>query len=359
MHEYLKIIADGNALGVEEAEAAMHHMMRGDAEPEEIAAFLVGVRTRGESLNELVGFTKIMRSYAVSVDPGDENAIDLCGTGGDSSGTFNISTAAALVCAGAGVTVAKHGNRSVSSSCGSADVLEALGVKVELGKEGVEYCFEKAGIAFLFAPYFHPAMRHVMPIRKKLGVRTFFNILGPLCNPASVRRQLVGAFSIETAQTMASILENLDAEHVIAVHSEDGMDEVSLSAETTIFEFNTVDKKADGLEYVGDVELPEERAGTKGRQIRPEDFGLGRYPLDELQGGSAEVNARILNAILDGEEGPKRDVVMLNAAFALQTSGRLSGIDDCLLAAAESIDSGSAKESLRRLIDASNKAPAS
>lgn len=352
MHRFLKIIADGGLLGQTEAEEAMHLLMRGEVEPEEAAAFLIGIRARGESLDELVGFTRVMREYAVEVDSGDPDAIDLCGTGGDSSGTFNISTAAALVCAGAGVTVAKHGNRSVSSSCGSADVLEALGVKVELGKAGVEYCFERAGIAFLFAPYFHPAMRHVMPIRKKLAVRTFFNIVGPLCNPAGVRRQLVGAFSIETAQTIASILEQLDSVHVVAVHSKDGMDEVSISAESTIFEFNAADP-----EHEADVQNPEQNLATKGRQVQPEHFGLSRHCVDELQGGSAEDNARILRAVLDGEEGPHRDVVVLNAAFALHTSARFSGIEEGMAAARESIDSGAAREALRKLVEASQEAP--
>lgn len=344
-------------MSVDDAEDAMHALMRGEAPSEHVSAFLVGLRARGESLNELVGFARVMREYAVTVDPGDPEAIDLCGTGGDSTGTFNISTAAALVAAGAGVTVAKHGNRSVSSRCGSADVLEALGVVVELGKEGVEYCFDKASIAFLYAPFFHPAMKNVMPIRRSLGVRTFFNILGPLCNPAGVRRQLVGAFDIDTAQTMAAILEALDAEHVIAVHSEDGMDEISISAETTVFEYNSSDEHGGRYEYVGDVKLTEEEIETKGRQISPEYFGMGRHLMQDIQGGSAEENARIINSVLDGEGGPPRSVVLLNSAFALHTSGRYSGIEECLEAARESIDSGTAKEALHRLVEASNSAP--
>lgn len=356
MQEYLEIIADGGHLSQEAAENAMHILMEGMAPSEQVGAFLVGLRARGESLNELVGFTRVMRKYAVSVDAGDPDAVDLCGTGGDAKGTFNISTGAALVAAGAGVTVAKHGNRSISSNCGSADVLEALGVHVELGKEGVERCFEKAGIAFIYAPLFHPAMRHVMPVRRSLGVRTFFNILGPLCNPASVRRQLVGAFDIETAQTMASILEELESQHVIAVHSEDGMDEVSISAETTVFEYNAADTSNGGFEYIGDVELSDEEIGTKGRQVSPEYFGLGRQLIREIQGGSAEDNARILTSVLDGEDGPHRDVVALNAAFALHVSGKYSGIAECLEAANESIVSGAAKKKLQQLIDASNEA---
>lgn len=359
MREYLKTIADGSLLGIDEAETAMHVLMKGESDPELVAAFLVGLRARGETLNELVGFTRVMREYAVAVDAGDPDAIDLCGTGGDSTGTFNISTAASIVCAGAGVTVAKHGNRSVSSSCGSADVLEALGVKVELKKPGVEYCFEKVGMAFMYAPFFHPAMRHVMPVRKKLGVRTFFNILGPLCNPAGVRRQLIGAFDSDTAHTMASILEQLDARHVMAVHSADGMDEISLSSETTVFEFTSAENSEKWLTFSGDENQFEARDRATSRQISPENFGLGRYPLEELEGGTAENNARILRAILDGEGGPPRDVVVLNAACALHTSGRYSGIDACREAAEESIDSGRAKETLNRLVAASNEAPTS
>ena len=354
MNELLSIVASGRELTQDEAESAMHMIMRGEAEPEETAGFLMGLRSRGESLNELIGFTRVMREYAVTVEHDDPHAIDLCGTGGDATGTFNISTGAALVCAGAGVTVAKHGNRSVSSLCGSADVLATLGVKVELGKEGVERCLDRAGIAFIFAPFFHPAMKHVMPVRKKLGVRTFFNILGPLCNPAGVRRQLIGTFDVETAQTMVNILENLGAEHVIAVHSDDGMDEISLSAETTMFEYNHTDRRDEGYAYVGDIALSDELVTTKGRQVSPETFGIGRSPLDSLLGADAEENARIISSILEGDEGPPRDVVVLNAAFALHVSGKFGSMNECFDAARESIDSGAARERLQRLIEASH-----
>ena len=219
MQEYLDVIANGHPLTRPQAEEAMRTMMSGEALPEHVAALLMGLRARGERLDELVGFTKVMREFAVPVALDDPHAIDLCGTGGDGADTFNISTTATLVAAGAGVTVAKHGNRSVSSKSGSADVLEELGVKIDLQKKGVEYCLREAGVAFLFAPYFHPAMKHVMPVRKSLGVRTFFNILGPLCNPAGVKRQLVGAFNTDVAQVMVRILAQLDADHVVTVHS--------------------------------------------------------------------------------------------------------------------------------------------
>ncbi len=338
MQPYLTALAEGRTLTQEEAEAAMHQMMRGEASPEQIAGLLMGLRARGETLDELVGFTRVMRQYAVPVRVDDPHAIDLCGTGGDRSGTFNISTAAAFVCAGAGVTVVKHGNRSVSSQAGSADVLEALGVAIDLGPEGVERCLEEVGIAFAFAPRFHPAMRHVMPVRRALGVRTFFNILGPLCNPAGVRRQLVGAFRPDVAATMAAILARLGAEHVVAVHAEDGLDELSLSAPTATYEYRQGD------------EAP--RAG----RVAPEALGLPRVSLEHLRGGDAETNARLLRRVLDGEAGPHRDVVLLNATYALYVSGRFGDdLSACLEAARESIASGAALERLERLIAVSNQ----
>ena len=343
MQEYLNVLAGGGTLQSEEAENAMRLLMEGASEPECTAAFLLGLRARGESLDELVAFTKIMREYAVPVETGDPEAIDLCGTGGDGTDTFNISTAAAIVCAGAGVTVAKHGNRSVSSKCGSADVLEALGVKTALGKEGVEYCFEKAGLAFLFAPFFHPAMKHVMPVRRKLGVRTFFNILGPLCNPGGVRRQLTGAFDEQTAKIMASILERLGARHVLAVHARDGLDEISLGDATRAFEVH------------GDTPVPD---GPVERLLRPEDLGFARCARNALAGGDSDENARIVQAILAGESGPRRDVVVLNAAYALSVSGKFENLAACRSAAEKSIDSGMAQDTLERLTHASHTAPA-
>lgn len=341
MKQFLQTIAAGRDLSREEAREAMRRMMRGEAEPEHVAAFLLGLRSRGEAIQELVGFTEVMREFAVSVDAGDD-AIDLCGTGGDDAGTFNISTAAALVAAGAGATVAKHGNRSVSSDCGSADVLEALGVKIDLRKDGVEHCLEEVGIAFLFAPYFHPAMRHVMPVRRTLGVRTFFNVLGPLCNPAGVKRQLVGAFSASVAQQMMRILAETGSRHVCAVHSRDGLDEVSLSAPTALFEHDTAKRNTD------------EPATQDGRVIQPEVHGVQPAELDALQGGDKETNARILKSILDGsEEGAPRDVVLLNATYALHVSGRFEGLDECTQAARESIESGAALEKLEALAEAS------
>ena len=343
MQRYLNILAAGETLQSEEAERAMRLLMEGASEPECTAAFLMGLRSRGETLDELVAFAKIMRAFAIPVETGDPDAIDLCGTGGDGADTFNISTAAALVCAGAGVTVAKHGNRSVSSKCGSADVLEALGVKTALGKAGVEYCFEKAGVAFLFAPFFHPAMKHVMPVRKKLGVRTFFNILGPLCNPGGVRRQLTGAFNERTARIMAAILDRLGARHVLAVHAQDGLDEVSLADDTAAFE------ACGGAAATGLTE----------RILRPEDLGFARCAQHALKGGDRHENAAIIQGVLAGDPGPRRDVVALNASYALWASGKFDTLAACRSAAEESIDSGKAQDTLKRLANASHNAPAS
>ncbi|MFQ5569988.1 MAG: anthranilate phosphoribosyltransferase [Rhodothermales bacterium] len=343
MKDFLHILAAGETLTQNQAEQAMRLMMTGESEPEQMAGLLMGLRSRGETLDELVGFTRVMREYAVKVACDDPRAIDLCGTGGDSRGTFNISTAAAFVCAGAGATVAKHGNRSVSSKCGSADVLEALGVNIALRKEGVERCLREAGIAFLFAPFFHPAMRHVMPTRRKLGVRTFFNILGPLCNPAGVKHQLVGAFNTHVAERMAGILARLDAEHVLTIHAEDGLDEVSLISVSTAFEHAASCSKQSALVHRFD--------------IRPEDHGFTRIAPEMLRGGSAKENADILRSIFDGRQGPHRDVVLLNAAYALHTSDRFESLEACFDAARESIDSGAAMARLTLLIDVSNSTP--
>ncbi len=342
MKEFLQIIADGDPLSRSEAQAAMQQMMSGEALPEHMAALLLGLRSRGEKLDELVGFTKTMREFAVDVALDDPHAVDLCGTGGDGADTFNISTTASLVAAGAGVTVAKHGNRSVSSQSGSADVLEELGVEIELKKKGVEYCLNEVGIAFLFAPFFHPAMKHVMPVRKSLGVRTFFNILGPLCNPAGVTRQIVGAFNTETAQTMVRILAQLDADHVITLHSDDGMDEVSVSAATTLFEYDA----------------SEDNPVARSREVGPEKHGIDRAGVSTLRGGTAQENAKILHGILAGEDhSPRRDIAVLNAAYALHASDKFDDMEDCVAAAEESIDSGAALDKLETLADVSQNAP--
>lgn len=338
MHDILTRIAEHTALTRDDAGHAMETILRGEASAAQIAAFLVGLRARGETLEELIGLTRSMRSFAVPVTAPD-GVIDIVGTGGDRSGTFNISTTAAFVCAGAGVVVAKHGNRSVSSKCGAADVLTALGVRTELGREGVEYCLKHAGLAFLFAPYFHPAMKHVMPVRRELGVRTCFNILGPMCNPAGVTRYLVGAFSKDIARMMAHILVELGAESVVTVHAHDGLDEVSLSGPTTVFR----------LERRGEM--------IREHTISPFDYGMAPAPLSEVLGGDADRNATILRNVLDGQDGAPRDIVVLNAAFGLLVSGSVRTVAEGLDAARRSIDSGAARGALDRLVAASHEAP--
>ena len=294
------------------------------------------MRARGESIEELTAFVQVMRTYFIPVNCPDPHAIDVCGTGGDGSHTFNISTAAALVCAGAGVTVAKHGNRSVSSKSGSADVLEALGVNVDLNANKIALCIEKTGIGFIFARHFHPAMRHVMPVRTVLRSRTAFNILGPLCNPAGVRRQVIGAFNLETAQTIAAIMHQLGAEHILTLHSRDGLDEASISAPTAVIEY----RKGEDAPTTFHIE--------------PENYGLTQADLSALVGGNAKQNASMIRAVLDGHTGPCRDVVILNSALGLWVSGRYESIEDCIKAAQISIDSGAARERLRILCEFSN-----
>jgi anthranilate phosphoribosyltransferase len=323
MKDYLRIVAAGSSLTTEQAGHAMQIIMNGSAAPEQLAGFLIGVTARGGTVDELVGFARVMRDFAVSVECDDERAVDLCGTGG-------------------GVTVAKHGNRSVSSSCGSADVLDALGVQTNLRRKGVEHCLRKSGIAFVFAPHFHPAMKHVMPVRRALGVRTFFNMLGPLCNPAGVNRQLVGAFSNRAARDIAAVLARLGSEHVIAVHSDDGLDEVSVSDESTLYEFRR------GASHEPVVEE---------HRFAPEHLGLDRHPLSAISGSTAEENAAILRRVLSGERGAHRDIVVANAAHAIYTAGVAENLEAAYELACASIDSGRATRALEDLRNTSTEAP--
>ncbi len=342
MKDYLNLVASGERLSEDQAGEAMRVIMSGSASPEEVAGFLVGVTARGATVDELVGFTRTMREFAVAVACRDERAIDVCGTGGDGKGTFNVSTSTALVAAGAGATVAKHGNRSVSSSCGSADVLEELGVRTELGQRGVEHCLAEAGIAFIFAPLFHPAMKHVMPVRRSLGVRTFFNVLGPLCNPAGVRRQLIGAFSRRAAEDMARVLVRLGADHIVTVHSEDGLDEISVSDSSQLYEY-----RRDG-NPAGDITA---------RVFVPDELGLHNDESDGIGGSTAAENAHLMLGVLKGEPGVRREIVLANAAHAIYVSGLASDAEVGLKMASESIDSDAAMAALDRLRAASNAAP--
>jgi len=339
MQDLLNILSDSGTLSRDRAASAMDLLLRGSAGPEQIAGFLMGLRSRGETVEELIGLTEGMRSHALQVATFDDSTMDIVGTGGDMHGTFNISTATAFVCAGAGVPIAKHGNRSVSSKCGSSQVLEQLGVRTTLGRRGVEYCLREAEIAFLFAPTFHPALRHVMPVRRALGVRTCFNILGPLCNPAPVKRHLVGAFDKDVARTMADILLALGSTHIITLHAEDGLDEGSIGGTTTLF-----------THFEGEK-------GISTRTVTPEEFGLERAPLTAILGGDAAENASIVLDVLGGKEGPCLDIVILNAALGLWAAGRVDDFMEGARMARGSIDSGAAKDRLHALVAVSNDAP--
>jgi anthranilate phosphoribosyltransferase len=329
----IRKIESGSDLSRREAESAMEEILSGRSDEETIVALLAALRAKGETVGELVGFARAMRRHVTPVFPNgtrpEEILVDTCGTGGDSSGTFNISTAAAFVAAGAGVRVAKHGNRSISSKCGSADVLEALGVSLDIPPERVGASIHEIGIGFLFAPALHTAMRHAMPARRRLG-RTAFNLLGPLTNPAGARAQVAGVFSEKVVEKVALVLSELDIEHAFVVHGAGGLDEISICGETT----------------VGDVR----RNAVRMLQITPEDFGLERASLEEIAGGDAARNAELIRAILGGEKGPRRDIVVANASAAIVAGGRAADFLEGAQMAAQSIDSGAASKKLDALI---------
>jgi anthranilate phosphoribosyltransferase len=323
-----KLLA-GTSLSEEEAAAAMTEIMEGAATPAQIAGFVVALRAKGVTVDELVGLVRTMRAFAERIEVSGR-LLDTCGTGGDRTGTFNVSTAAALVCAGAGAKVAKHGNRAASSRCGSADVLEALGVRIDLPPEGVAGCIDEAGIGFCFAPVFHPAMRHAAVARRELGIATIFNFLGPLTNPAGATHQALGVADPGMVELMVTTLGRLGSEHVVAFHGADGLDELSTA---------------------GPSEITELEAGAITHwTLDPGDLGIQVAPLDALAGGTAAENAGTIRAILDGEPGPKRDVVCLNAAAGLVAVARADGMARGLELAYEAIDSGAAAAALDRLV---------
>jgi anthranilate phosphoribosyltransferase len=311
----------------------MEEILSGRSNEETIVSLLAALRAKGETVAELVGFARAMRRHATPVfadgSRPDAMLVDTCGTGGDSSGTFNISTAAAFVAAGAGVHIAKHGNRSISSKCGSADVLEALGVSLDVPPERVGAAIHEIGIGFLFAPALHTAMRHAMPARRRLG-RTAFNLLGPLTNPAGARAQIAGVFSDKVVEKVALVLSELGIDRAFIVHGAGALDEISLAGETT----------------VGDVH----RDVVRIYQVTPEGFGLERAPLEAISGGDAAHNASLIRAIFAGERGPRRDIVVANAAAAIVAAGRAADFLEGAQLAAASIDDGAAREKLEALI---------
>jgi anthranilate phosphoribosyltransferase len=325
-------LAMGNDLTEAETESVLEQIMSGNSSDVQTAGFLVALRTKGETVDEIVGLARTMRRFSASVEVPGVSLVDTCGTGGDMSGTFNISTTAAFVVAGAEGRVAKHGNRSATSQCGSADVLEELGANLDLGADAVASIIKEAGIGFMFAPVHHQAMKFVVPVRKELAVRTIFNFLGPLTNPAGAEYQLIGVSDRAYLEVIASALGRLGCRHALVVHGADGLDEITIS----------------GVTHVAEVSGGEEITTY---EIAPEDFGIKRADGGEmLAGGSAVENAAILKSILDGETGVRRDIVLLNAGAALYVAGVAGNIGEGVKLAAESIDSGAASEKLNLFI---------
>ncbi len=341
-----KIAVHRQSLSRDEARELMSQILRGEATDAQIAALLVALHMKGESVEEIVGFAEAIRTAAAPLPLTPDSALDVsgterdalvdtCGTGGDASGTFNISTATALTVAGCGVRVAKHGNRSVTSKCGSADVVEALGINITLPPARVAQCLDSVGIAFLFAPSMHSAMKYVQPARRELRLRTVFNLLGPLTNPAQASAQVVGVYSDALVEKLAEALCMLGLRRALVVHGRDGLDEITISGPTKIAEVR------DGR--------------VKVYEVTPEKFGLKSSPLDSIAGGDATANAQIIRDILAAKHSPRRDVVLMNAAAALVAAGRFDTIHEALPTAADSIDSGNAKARLEALIDFTNR----
>ena len=312
----------------------MNEIMEGEASPAQIGAFLTALRIKGETVEEITGAAKVMREKALKINVPKTKVVDTCGTGGDESFTFNISTASAFVAAGAGITIAKHGNRSVSSKSGSADVLKALGVDIEAGVEKVEKCLSDIGIGFLFAPMLHGAMKYAIGPRREIGIRTIFNILGPLTNPAGAKCQVLGVYDRNLTELLGNVLSNLGTEHAFVVWGEDGLDEMTLTDSTRVTEVKGT--------------------SVKTYHIKPEDFGLERCRPEDLKGGDSKMNAEIILKVLKGEKGPQRDVVLLNAATAIVAGNASECINDGLGLAAESIDSSNALKKLNNLIELTN-----
>jgi len=346
---YVRKVVEGNDLGRKEARAAMGIIMSGRATPAQIAAFITALRLKGETIEEITGCAQAMREKAtglhvrrnelVNIDReeiniDEETILDTCGTGGDGTNTFNISTTVAFAVSGAGVTVAKHGNRSVSSQCGSADVVRQLGVNIDIPPGRVKDCVEKIGIGFMFAPLFHSAMKHAIGPRREIGIRTIFNILGPLTNPAGANVQVLGVYNPELTEVMARVLKNLGARAAMVVHGDGCFDEITITGPTRITRLNN-----------GKIST---------RTIKPEDFGMKRVTIRAIKGGDSVRNAEIVRNVLEGRKGAARNVVLLNAAAALVAAGRARGFKDGIAMAEESIDSGAALRKLELLIKESN-----
>lgn len=325
----IKKIVGGNDLNREECYGAMDDIMGGRATPAQIASFITALRVKGETVEEITACAQVMRDRLVRVHVQAENLVDTCGTGGDGARTFNISTTAAFVVAGAGITVAKHGNRSVSSQSGSADLFAALGVNIQAGIPVVERCLREVGIGFLFAPLLHGAMKHAIGPRQEIGIRTVFNILGPLTNPAGAPNQVIGVYDAGLTETLCQVLRELGSRRAYVVHGSDGLDEITLTGPTRV------------------SELRNNRVRTF--DLDPAEWGFQYCRPEDLKGADAEANARITRSILNGEKGPKRDVILLNAAAAIHVAGKAESLKEALAMAADSIDSGRAMNKLEEL----------
>ena len=332
IREAIDIVVSGKDLSMGDAASVMRQIMLGEATQAQLGSFLTALRLKGESTEEIAGMATVMREFALKVNV-DGMLVDSVGTGGDGLNTFNISTAAAFVAAGAGLKVAKHGNRAASGTCGSADLLEELGVKIELSPEGVERCINESGIGFMFAQAFHPSMRHAGPVRREIGIRTVFNILGPLTNPAGAQSMLVGVAFPELSEQMAAVLNLLDTHHSIIVHGEGGLDEMTLSGDTSVWE-------VDG-------------GKVSNWTLSVADTGLPVTPIAAVRGGDRAANAKTMRELLDGAGGPVRDYVLLNSAGVLLVGDLVSNIRDGVQMAAQAIDSGSAKDRMESMIEVS------
>ncbi len=330
IQDAIQSVIDKRNLSSDEMRSVMNNIMTGECTDAQIAGFLIGLRSKGETVDEITTAANVMRELASHVHTNHDNLIDTCGTGGDGHNTFNISTTSAFVVAAAGGYVAKHGNRSVSSKSGSADVLEAAGVKLEIAPEQVAQCIEEIGIGFMFAPMHHSAMKYAIVPRRELGVRTLFNILGPLTNPAGAKRQVMGVFNHDWLETLANVLKNLGSDQVMIVHSEDGMDEISISAPTRIAELKNSEIKI----YT----------------IEPEQFKLQRADISTLAVKNVEDSLKVMHAVLDNQAGPSQDIVLLNAGAAIYTAGIEDSLDSGIASAQKVIENGSARAKLNELI---------
>lgn len=335
IQEAIETLSQNRNLSKEDMYAVMQEMMSGAVETRQIVLFLTELSRKGESIEELTAAAQVMRRYVTKINTRHKLVLDTCGTGGDKKGTFNISTVSAFVASGCGVAVAKHGNRSVSSCCGSADILEALGVNINMDPKDLEKCLDEVGIVFLFAQNLHPAMKYAMPARKQIGTKTIFNILGPLSNPAGATHQLIGVYDSKWTETLARVLNNLGTKHALVVFGEDGLDEITITGHTLVSELY--------------------KSKITNYKISPEDFGFRKACPDDLKGGDASVNAGILLDVLNGKTGPCRDIVILNAAAAIYAADKAPSIKEGVEFAKDSIDSKKALQKFELLREYSKK----